>query len=92
MASRASQREISWRRSARLMGGIWLFALALFLLQLILPDRAGREPVQVVLFLVLILLALPSTLLLLAAWAGPGRSYHRLSALCRRRRRHRFLH
>ncbi len=50
------------------MGGIWLFALALFLLQLILPDRAGRGPVQTVFFLVLILLTLPSTLLLLADW------------------------
>ncbi len=64
-----------WRRSARLVGGIWLFALALFLLQSILPDSAGREPVQVVLFLVLILLALPSTLLLLADWLrGRGRA------------------
>lgn len=53
-------------RSARLVGGIWLFTLALFLLQLILPADAGRAPVQNIFFLVLILLALPSTLLLLA--------------------------
>ena len=68
MANRASRREISWHRSLRLVRGIWLFTLALFLLQLALPDSAGREPVQVVLFLVLILLALPSTLLLLTDW------------------------
>ena len=68
MTRKPSQREISWRRSLRLVRGIWLFALALFLLQSILPDSAGREPVQVVLFLLLILLALPSTLLLLADW------------------------
>ena len=68
MTRKASQRKIGWRRSLSLVLGIWLFALALFLLQSILPDSAGREPVQVVLFLVLILLALPSTLLLLADW------------------------
>ena len=61
----SSQKEVHWRRSLRLVLGIWLFALTLFLLQSILPDSAGREPVQVVLFLVLILLALPSALLLL---------------------------
>lgn len=73
--ARKRHKEVGWRRSLRLVRGIWLFALALFLLQLILPDSAGREPVQVVLFLVLILLALPSTLLLLADWLrGRGRA------------------
>lgn len=64
---RARRRKAARRhRSARLIGGIWLFTLALFLLQSILPDAAGRGPVQNIFFLVLILLALPSTLLLLA--------------------------
>ena len=74
-ANRKRHKEVGWRRSLCLVGGIWLFALALFLLQLVLPDSAGREPVQIVLFLLLILLALPSTLLLLADWLrGRGRA------------------
>lgn len=68
MTRKASQREIGWHHSLHLVRNIWLFALALFILQSIMPDSTDREPVQVVLFLVLILLALPSTLLLLADW------------------------
>ena len=86
-----------WHRSLRLVGGIWLFTLALFLLQLALPDSAGREPVQVVLFLVLILLALPKYAaapgrLAARAALGPGRHSGRLSAIYRRRRRYRCPH
>ena len=68
-AARARRHEqAGWRRSARLVGGIWLFALALLLLQFVLPDSAGREAVQMALLVVLIYLALPSGLLLLADW------------------------
>ena len=68
-AARARRHEqAGWRRSARLVGGIWLLALALLLLQFVLPESDGREAVQMALFVVLIYLALPSGLLLLADW------------------------